>query len=240
MKKQSTILSLLLIVVVLLSASGCAKRILVSYDQLEKDNLIYVQTKSNHSLNGIVKAKQPTFLVLQTNRDKSSLSKIAKENIDYILTSPSVYDYQNHVISEWEIKDNQGAKNTVLYAIGGAGLSFGASFFMGSLIHRGISDSDYSNTALWTVTGVGTAFGTFFFTRSGFSKDRIASIDEIRERRYVIAQKEISAHKEKQENIKKELEEMKTNRKKQDDEMKRLMERLKERENKNKDEGDAG
>ena len=111
MRKKIFILSLLMI---LQLQYGCAKRILISYDQLEEENLVQIKTKSKASYNGIVKAKKLSFIILQTEKNGNSLSKVAKNNISCIFATPPVYDYQKKVISEWEIQDNQGSKTLIV------------------------------------------------------------------------------------------------------------------------------
>jgi hypothetical protein len=228
----------LYLIVFLFLQNGCSKRMLISYDQLQKENLVQIKTKSNTSYNGIVKTKKPDFVILQTARNSKALSKIAKKRIYSIHAKPPVYDDQKKVISEWEVQDNQHSKYTMLYAIGGAGLSFGASFFIGSLIHRGMSDSEHGNTLLWSTTGGGTVLGAYLFTRRGKHKDRQASILDIRERRFAIAQKDMAAQKGKSKKIKKDLNKIKDDRQKQKREIERLKKRIKERENKNEGEPD--
>ena len=234
MCRRIIMLSLLLSLVL---QYGCAKKIPISYDQIEKGNLVRIETKSKTSYSGLVKAKESDFVVLQTDRNQKSLNKVTRNNINSILITPPVYDYKKNVISEWEIEHNQGSKNTILYTVGGAGLSFGASFFIGSMLHRSISDAEYRNTALWTTTGVGSAIGTYLFARTGKNKDRQASIMDIRERRYAIAQKEANMHKKKQQKVRSELEKAKRDRKKQNLEIRRLQKRLNEQEKK-KQEGE--
>jgi len=218
----------------ILLLAGCAKRIPVAYDEVEKDALVNLKTVSGQSVTGIVKSKQPTMLIVQYDRNKSSLQKINRNEIVDITAKPFTRDYQNKVISEWEIEDNQGSRNTWLYTIGGIGLSFGASFFIGSLLHRSMSESDSRDAALWGTTAAGTALGTYMFTKAGKNKDRNVAIAEIRENRYQVAKKEMELEKRKHERIQKELQGMKAARDKQNSEIERLKNRLKKRENLNK------
>ena len=211
---------------------GCSKRYIVNYDMVENNSLVNIKTNAGASYEGIVKLKKPSFIVLNTTRNSMSAKKIERTSIDYIKTEPPIFDYQKKVISEWEIDDQKGAKNTWLYTIGGAGLSFGASFFAGSLVHRGMSESENKEEALWGITGAGTLIGTALFINTGRKRDREAAIMAIREQRYELAKKEIDQKKKKHKQVYQELEEEKRERAKQEAEMKRLMERIKERDDK--------
>lgn len=211
---------------------GCSKRYVVNYDMVKNNSLVNIKTNSGASYEGIVKLKKPSFIVLNTNRNSTNAQKIERTSIDYIKTAPPVFDYQKDVISEWEIDNQKGTKNTWLYTIGGAGLSFGASFFAGSLVHRGMDTSENKDEALWGITGTGTLIGTALFMNTGRKRDREAAIMEIRDKRYDLAKKEIDQKKKKHDEIHQELEREKEERAKQESEMKRLMERIKERDDK--------
>ncbi|OQX83023.1 hypothetical protein B6D60_11185 [candidate division KSB1 bacterium 4484_87] len=120
-------------------------------------------------------------------------------------------------------------KNTYLYTVGGMGLSFGLSFFIGSLINRGMDDVDQGKTAMWITTGVGTAIGTFLFAKVGAKKDRAVAIDKIRKERYELAKKKAEEERLKRKKIVDEIERLRQERKKQDEELKRLMEEKKKK-----------
>lgn len=199
---------------------------------VENNSLVNIKTSSGASYEGVVKLKKPSFIVLNTSRISTNEKKIERTSIDYIKTTPPIFDYQKNVISEWEIDDQKGTKNTWLYTIGGAGLSFGASFFAGSLVHRGMSESDNKDEVLWGITGTGTLIGTALFLNTGRKRDREAAILAIRERRYELAKKEMAQKKIKHKEIYQDLEKEKKERAKQKAEMKRLMDRIKERDDK--------
>ncbi|MBD3287898.1 hypothetical protein GF337_03765 [candidate division KSB1 bacterium] len=221
---------LLSVIVLTIAYSGCSKRSIVNYDLVKNNSLVSIEMNSGASYEGIVKLKKPEFIVLNMARDRNNHKKIERQQINQIKASPPVFDYQKNVISEWEINDKKGTKNTWLYTVGGAGLSFGASFFAGSLVHRGMSESENRDEALWAITGTGTLIGTAIFLNTGRKRDREAAIMQIRERRYELAKKEMDQKKNKRKQITTELEKEKKQRAKQQAEMKRLMERIKKRE----------
>jgi len=222
---------------VILSFS-CAKRVPVSYDHIDLKNHVEIKTKQGPSHCGVVDTKNPAYLVLNTDIYKNTLQKIEKNTIDQIFCTPPVYDEKKNIISEWEIKRSQKNRNTVLYTIGGTSLSFGLSFFTGSMIYRGMSESENGKTALVATTGIGTALGSYLFYRGGKHKDRDVAISKIREERYVAAQKEMEVQKGKREKVKSELEKSKAEREKQDAELKRLQEEIEKKKKQQQTEGD--
>jgi len=211
---------------------GCAKRVVLNFDDVHTNEVIKVKMVSGKSQDGLVKAKNKSAMMLQPVQDDPGLIKIERDQIDYITANPPVFDDKHEVISEWEIHDRIDHDNRLLYTIGGAGLSFGASFFLGSLMHRNLSDSDNRDEILWGITGAGTILGTWLFRHAGVNKDREIAIDQIREERYNEAKAAMQLELQKQQEVKDELDKLKLNRKKQDEEIKRLKDRLKEREKK--------
>ncbi|NOZ62813.1 MAG: hypothetical protein GXO74_14165 [Calditrichaeota bacterium] len=222
------------IVILLAFFAGCAKRIPISYDQAQPQALVKIQTVTGKSVTGIVRANKPSFVILQTKKDrKRSLVKINHDEIAAI-QGENEYDRDalGKIISPWEIEQRTGSKNTWLYTAGGLGLSFGISFFIGSLINRGMDNVDQGETAMWTATGAGTALGTFLFAKAGAKKDRKIAVDKIRKERYEIAQKKAEEEKLKRKKILDEIERLKRERLKQDAEMKRLLEKSKRKKKK--------
>ncbi|MBN1155953.1 hypothetical protein JXB12_13630 [candidate division KSB1 bacterium] len=222
----------LCMVLILMLVVGCAKRIAIQFDEIQNGEIVNVETVDGESKSGLVKAKNSAMLILQPVKNDPNLIKVTREQIDQITITPPVYDDKNEIISEWEIQDVRTNKNRILYTIGGMGLSFGASFFIGSLAHRNLTDSENRDEALWGITGLGTILGAWFFQRNGAKKDRESAIAEIRERRYLEAKEKMELQQLKQEEVQKELDKAKTSRRKQDEEIQRLKDRLKERDQK--------
>lgn len=219
------------LVILMAFFTGCAKRIPISYDQAQPEALVQIQTVTGKSVTGIVRAHKKSFVILQTNKyDKKSLVKINQDEIAAIQGSERVdQDALGKIISPWEIEQRTERKNTYLYTVGGMGLSFGLSFFIGSLINRGMDDVDQGKTAMWITTGVGTAIGTFLFAKVGAKKDRAVAIDKIRKERYELAKKKAEEERLKRKKIVDEIERLRQERKKQDEELKRLMEEKKKK-----------
>ena len=220
--------------VVLMLVTGCAKRVLISYKQAQPQALVKIKTVSGKSVTGIVRANKPNFVILQTDKHrKNSLVKINQNEISSIWGQKDVeQDAVGKIISPWEIEERTGNKNKLLYTFGGMGLSFGISFFLGSLIYRGIDDVEKGKTAMWTTTGIGTVLGTFLFARSGAKKDRQLAIDKIRKERYELAQKKAEQERIKRKKIMQEIERLKRERQRQDEELRRLKEQAQKKKKK--------
>lgn len=217
---------ILVIVTLVMIQSNCAKRIPITYNELKNNLFVDVNTKSGSSYKGIITKKNNNFIVVQTDENSRSLNKIAKNNINSIKYKPPVLDDKKRIISEFEISRYQDNKNTLFYTIGGTGLSFGTSFFIGSLLHRSISDSEAKNIALWSTTGIGTVLGTSWFFHKGKLKDRNDSIMTIRELRYKKAKNQITKQKIKKDKVQEEMEKIKAERSKQNKELEELKEKL--------------
>ena len=107
----------------------------------------------------------------------------------------------------------------MLYTIGGGGLSFGASFFIGSVLSRRFDDADQGRTAMWTTAAAGTVLGTILFAKAGAKHDRYIAIEKIREQRIELAKKQAKQERLKRMELQEELKKMKAERKKQDEEI---------------------
>jgi hypothetical protein len=211
----------------LLITIGCAKRIPISYDQAQPNALVKIQTFSGQIINGAIQKKHADYLLIQENKFQNELTKIMREDIASISGREFVYDGQGEIISEWQIQEKQRNKNFLLYSVGGAGLCFGTSFFIGSLIHRNLDDSDQARKIMWATTALGTAAGTYLFAKSGRKRDRILAIEEIREQRFKFAKDQFEAQNQKHKSILHELEKEKAEQAKRREELKQLQEKIK-------------
>ena len=210
---------------------GCAKRITISYNNIEPSTVIKIKTKTGKTCEGLVYKKSPSFLVLQSQQKNKKLTKLMRGVIDDVSThSNYVYDAENKIISEKEIEKTKKNTNFLLYTFGGAGLSFGTSFFAGSLLKRSINESNNGEKAMWATTIVGTTIGTLLFSRAGSKRDRSIAIEKIREHRYELAKKRAEDEKLKRKKVLTELNRIKQERKKQEEEIRQLQNKV----NKNK------
>jgi len=220
-------LILCVLITILIIASGCAKRIPISYDQAKPNALVKIQKFSGQSCSGVIQKKEVDYLVLKESKYDNHPTKINRNEIASISGRDFVYDGTGEIISEWEIEENRENNNLLLYTIGGVGLSFGASFFIGSLINRNADDVDEGKQLMWGTTVVGTATGTYLFAKAGRKRDRLLAIEELREQRFKLAKERYDSQKMKSDSIRKELEKEKAERAKQQEELKRLKEKAK-------------
>lgn len=221
---------LAVLVFLLILSSGCAKRVVINYDEVRPNSLVQIKTSSGKSVEGIIQAKKPSFLVMQLDKSRKKLSKIKRENISTITGQKNyVLDSQNQIISEWEIENKKGNNNFLLYSLGGCGLSFGASFFLGSLINRGMDDIDQGKTAMWSTAAAGTILGTTLFAKAGAKRDRHIAVENIRDERVELAKKQAIQDRLKRKRVQEELEKLKAERKKQEEEIQRLKNKAKKK-----------
>lgn len=201
------------IIIVLSMLTGCTKRSLVPYEQVENANYIYIKLTSGESIEGTAFKNEPHQIsILEKDGEERVVSK---STIKTIYRKPPIYDDFGKGISEEEIKAVKTSKNTVIYGLGGGALSLGVSFFVGSAIQG-------SGTQLAVTMAVGGGVGTFFFINSGRAKDRRDAIENIRQRRRSIElrkeeantqtpsaiQKQLEMEKKKQEELRKQREKL--------------------------------
>jgi len=214
----------------LIFSGGCAKRVVINYDNVRPNSLVKIKTTDGKSCEGIIKAKKPSILVMQLDKSRQKLTKIERKKISKITGQKNyVLDTQNKIISEWEIESKKSNNNFLLYTLGGGGLSFGASFFLGSLINRSMDDIDQGKTAMWSTAAVGTVIGTTLFAKAGAKRDRFAAIEKIRDQRVELAKKHAEQDRVKRKKIQAELDKLKAERKKQEEEILRLKNKAKKK-----------
>lgn len=168
----------LFLFVSLIVLSGCAKRIPVTYDQVEQTNYVEITLVSGKKVEGTVVNSELHQLTVVPRGQRRQV--ISKSTIRSIKRKPPVVDDFGYGISEEEIESVRTNKNTLIYGIGGGALSFGASFFGGSLIAQ---DSTNSGSVLGATTAIGGGLGTYLFIRAGRAKDRQEAIEKIRAER---------------------------------------------------------
>jgi hypothetical protein len=189
------------IMAVLIFVSGCAKRLAVEYGDVEKTNSVDIRLVSGKKVSGIVEQVEPHQLtVLQKNE---TMRVIAKPTIDEIKRTPPIVDDFGNGISEREIQLVKKNSNALVYGIGGGLLSFGTSFFVGSLAGK-------NSLPVWvSATAGGGLLGTVLFTSAGRARDRRIAIETIQEARRAVQIKPENTGQKSDEVIKKMLEEEK-------------------------------
>lgn len=224
MRERHLILYLVIGFMALITA--CAKRIPLSYDQVQPNAVVKVVTNSGQTYRGLVHDKNYDYLSLQLQPNEPVVHKISRDDIETITARPFVTDASGVIISEWEIQQRQRSKNFYIYMAGGAALSFGTSFFIGSLINRSMDDEEQGEKAMWVTTGIGSAVGTFLFSRAGRQRDRSIAIEQIREQRFRMAKERYEKEQSKRKQVRTELEKEKQERARQEAEIQRLKEQI--------------
>jgi len=145
-------------------------------------------------------------------------------------------DAQGDKIDKEEVEAVRGNTNLLVFTVGGTALSFGLSFFTGSLVDR--KSKAESNSALWAVTGVGTVLGAFVFARKGQALDHNQAVASIQDDRSIMLYKKLEASKEQRNKIELESEKLKKDRHLQEEQRKKMLDQLKAKnKNKKKNEG---
>ncbi|MBN1780482.1 hypothetical protein JW948_05100 [bacterium] len=168
---------IIMIIPLLFLISGCASRASVSYSEVVKNNWVYVTLNTGEKIEGTVQRAEPHLLTIHSRGRNVSVEASRIHSIERI---PPMYDDFGNAISEEEIADNKTNKNKKIYGIGGGILSFGISFFTGSMLAQSADDG---GTILAATTGVGTILGTVFFIHAGGKQDRKEAVQRIREKR---------------------------------------------------------
>ncbi len=215
-------LILCLLIGSLLITMGCAKRVILSYDQAPPMAMVKIGTVSGQTFNGTIEEKNSESLFLRTKKNTRSLTRVNRDEIVWISGGEVVYDGAGKIIPESEIQEYKQNKNFLIYTLGGAGLSFGTSFFIGSLIHRGMDDDANGRKVMWATTAVGTTVGTFLFAKSGKRRDRTVAIESIREQRFNLVKEQFENQKKKRSDVKNALEKEKSEHAKKQAELERL------------------
>jgi hypothetical protein len=164
----------LMLLSVMLLCSGCSKQVLVHYDDVEKNNWVRVTLFSGQFVEGTVVRTEPYQLTIHSKERPISIetSKISK-----ITRIPPAYDDFGECISEEEITAVKTNRNATIFGIGGGLLSFGISFFTGSMLAQ---SSDDGGTILAATTGAGGILGTALFIQAGKRQDRKEAVNLIR------------------------------------------------------------
>lgn len=136
----------------------------------------------------------------------------------------ALVDEKGQAISASEVAQKKNKKNFALYTIGGGALSFGASFFLGSMVHRSINSDN--RTALWAITGAGTVIGTALFAYNGNVRDYNQAVEIVKDSRQQGIEQDIAKEREKQETLTEERKRLEDERKRQEAEREALLKQI--------------
>lgn len=204
--------------------SNCANNSALSYNGLAKKQDVMVTTSRGESYKGtIIDIDENRMTLLEPNGAQKTL---VKSELSRITGPQPIYDDTGAIISKSEIASAKGHSNMLRYLLGGSALSFGASFFIGSLIDRQVSDEGEQGPLMWGTAGAGTLVGATVFSIMGNKKDQSAAIAKVREKRRREAVTDLAKEKDRQRTIKDELKKLEKEREQQEKEMKELQDKL--------------
>lgn len=164
---------------VLLIIAGCARMSVVQYPDVQATNYVALELTNGDHVEGTVLKNEPHQITL-VNQMKVS-SPIPKSRIKTIHRKPPILDDFREGISEEEIRMKKTSKNSMFYTIGGTALSFGTSFFVGSMLANQMDDNGGMVLAGTTIGG--TVIGGLLFNKAGRNMDWQESIARIRKER---------------------------------------------------------
>jgi len=215
---------------VLYLTAGCSRQLAFRADEVLIDQTVSVRLTSGQSVTGEVVAKEPGALVI---KDRDGQSWEAQTNaIEKISGPPSVLDAAGAVIPEREIQAHKNGKNALLFSISGGILSLGTSFFLSRMVSRALGDED-RDAVLYSGTATGAAAGALLFSRLGANKDRQQAIQQIRRERAVAqGQRDLNGEVKKRQHVQTELEKLRQERADQDAEIKRLQQKIQDKQKK--------
>jgi hypothetical protein len=205
----------LILVSCCLGFGGCSKQVLVNYPDVEKNNWVTVTLFSGETVTGNVVKAEPYMLTIQdkTGRQRS----VEASQVRKIKRIPSYYDDFGNAISENDIARVRTNRNATIFGFGGGLLSFGTSFFIGSLIAQNTQDG---GPALLATTAAGGILGTLFFIQAGRQLDRkeaalkiqnqrkSTQIDRSQKQSLDEIRKEVDDEKKKQEELRRQREKL--------------------------------
>lgn len=226
MRQGRTIIILVVSLVFTILNLQCANNSALTYNRLQSKQDVTVTTSRGESYTGtIVNIDEKQLTLAESDGGRKTL---AKSELSRIAGPEPIYDDTGAIITKSEIAAAKSHSNMLRYLLGGSALSFGASFFIGSLIDRQVSEEGEQGPMMWGIAGAGTVLGGTVFSMLGNKKDTIAAIEKVRDQRRKEAATDLVKEKERQRLIKDELKKLEKEREQQEKEMKDLKDKLKD------------
>ena len=138
-------------------------------------------------------------------------------------------DYSGRPLTKEAVQAKKSNSNFILYAIGGGALSFGASFFIGSLLSRSSDDGSTNSSTLWITAGAGTAAGMLLFGHAGKARDHNLAVLAARDNQKTEVNSQLLTEKERRSRIVSEREALLKDRERQEAERQQILEKLKKK-----------
>lgn len=131
-----------------------------------------------------------------------------------------------------EVQKHRSNTNFILYTLGGGALSFGASFFIGSLVDRTGDGTD--KNALWITTAIGTTIGVIYFAHAGMVRDHnLAVAAALAGPQDGTAAQQLAAERKRRQEIEVEKARLLREREEQEAERQAILDKLKKKKKKN-------
>jgi len=203
---------------------GCAHWTPVKLEEVRPKETVQLSMRSGAKVTGEVVITDASHLVLQEAAGRTY--RIRAEDISSIKKKPGAYDGAGMPISEREIAASKGHRQLFLYTLGGTALSFGMSFYLGSMGQRALQEDQTDKTVTIATTAVGTTLGTIYFALKGDKKDRQHAIQQITEERHRASEEELKAEKAKKAQIEAELERLRREQQAQEREIETLRKQI--------------
>ncbi|MBC7186818.1 MAG: hypothetical protein H5U38_07275 [Calditrichaeota bacterium] len=212
------------VVAVLSAAMGCAHWTAVSKDEVRPKETVQLSLRSGTVVQGEVLAADATHLIVQG--DDGRAFRVATQDITSLKRRPPVCDDNGMPISEREIAAVKGHRQLFLYTFGGTALSCGVSFYLGSMLQRGLQEDQTDNTLRIATTAVGTAVGALYFALRGDKKDRQYAIQQINAERLRASEEELNAERARKAQVEAELERLRREQEAQEREIEALRKQI--------------
>ncbi|HEX9935199.1 MAG TPA: hypothetical protein VGB38_08385 [bacterium] len=158
--------------------AGCSHYTAVDYREVNPTNRVVIEQDTGARIEGTVVRAEPHEIVL-IDKNQQTVA-VSKSVVRKIKRKPPMVDEFGNGISEEEVEQRLTKRSTTLYGIGGGMLSFGISFFAGSLIGNA---TNRGGQILAVSTVVGTAIGTVWFLQAGKNKDLQTAIQSVKAER---------------------------------------------------------
>ena len=193
--------SVILIFSFVLYLFGCSSKGLVDLEDPPAGASVKINLTNGSSKTGVLlqKAGEVIKYVDTQSGKPENLQLSAIRTIEYTETE---YDLTGKPISENEISDEKGMGKTIGYGFGGLLIGGLVGFGAGAVFS---SATDEGTALIYPIVGFGVA-GAIVLGLKGSEMDREDAIDDIREERYKVIQREMEQELKKQ---KKELEQQK-------------------------------
>ncbi len=206
------------------AASGCTHWSAVTPEEVKAKETVQVILRSGISVQGEALVNNGSYLLV---RDQSGRAyRLSKEDIVALKRKAAVYDAGGSPISEREIAARKGHRQLFLHALGGTALSFGLSFYAGSMLQRGLQEDQTDNTVRIATTVIGTTVGGIYFAFKGDKRDRQLAIQEIQQERLSATAEELEAEKARKAQVEAELERLRQEQEAQERELEALRKQI--------------